>query len=184
MRVFYLFPVLAGVLAAQTLSYSYDAAGRLTSVTYPSGKVLTYLYDASGNVMQRSVMDPGAAPSPMITGAAGPVAPAAALLITGTGLGPAVEVRNVPNRRGVLAAAAGQTTVLFDGVPGTVVYASTSETCVIVPASVTGKKTTRLVLWHRGKSSSARELPVAAVPDAPAVPKQDADPASPGSRCG
>jgi YD repeat-containing protein len=36
-------------------SYQYDAAGRLTTVTYDSGKKLSYTYDAGGNVVLKSI---------------------------------------------------------------------------------------------------------------------------------
>jgi uncharacterized protein (TIGR03437 family) len=172
MRLFCcLFPAIAGLLAAQTLNYGYDAAGRLTTVTYPNGKVLTYAYDASGNVVQRSVMDPGSTPAPTITaegvlnaasGLPGAVSPGERLAIHGTGLGPIAPVRNAANSRGSLNSSAGQTTVLFDGVPASVVYASATETAVVVPDSVAGKAATHIVVWHRGKASAAVELPVAA----------------------
>ncbi|MFO1350159.1 MAG: RHS repeat-associated core domain-containing protein [Gammaproteobacteria bacterium] len=41
--------------AAFTLLSSYDAQGRMTSLTYPSGKQLTYTYDGAGRVLSVSV---------------------------------------------------------------------------------------------------------------------------------
>lgn len=35
--------------AAETVTYTYDALGRLTSVTYSNGATVTYTYDAAGN---------------------------------------------------------------------------------------------------------------------------------------
>ncbi|MBU3919331.1 MAG: RHS repeat protein, partial [Alphaproteobacteria bacterium] len=32
---------------AQGVSYSYDALGRLSQMTYPSGAAITYVYDAA-----------------------------------------------------------------------------------------------------------------------------------------
>lgn len=34
---------------AQSVQYAYDPLGRLISVTYPNGRVVTYTYDAAGN---------------------------------------------------------------------------------------------------------------------------------------
>lgn len=41
--------VCAGSAVAGSVSYTYDALGRLTQVTYSSGKIITYAYDAAGN---------------------------------------------------------------------------------------------------------------------------------------
>jgi len=42
--------------AAQNMTYTYDAAGRLTSVTYDDSLKTTYTYDASGNVLSVETM--------------------------------------------------------------------------------------------------------------------------------
>jgi YD repeat-containing protein len=46
---------VAGALAAQTVNYTYDAAGRLTGVSYPNGTTITYTYDPAGNLLSRQV---------------------------------------------------------------------------------------------------------------------------------
>jgi len=43
------FPLSAAV------TYSYDAAGRLVSVTYSNGSTISYLYDKAGNILSRSL---------------------------------------------------------------------------------------------------------------------------------
>jgi YD repeat-containing protein len=43
---------------ADTAAYSYDAAGRLTSVAYSSGATIVYTYDAAGNLTSRVVTAP------------------------------------------------------------------------------------------------------------------------------
>jgi RHS repeat-associated protein len=45
----------------QTVTYGYDAAGRLETVTHDDGTVVTYTYDANGNRLGRSVAPGGAA---------------------------------------------------------------------------------------------------------------------------
>jgi YD repeat-containing protein len=52
--------VVAAALAAETVNYTYDAAGRLTGVSYPNGTTITYTYDAAGNLLSRQVTAPGA----------------------------------------------------------------------------------------------------------------------------
>jgi YD repeat-containing protein len=54
-------PVLAATaLLADTTTYTYDDAGRLTQVVYPNGKTITYVYDKAGNLLSRQVASPGA----------------------------------------------------------------------------------------------------------------------------
>lgn len=55
--------MVAGALAAQTVNYTYDAAGRLTGVSYPNGTVITYTFDAAGNLLSRQVTSSGSSPS-------------------------------------------------------------------------------------------------------------------------
>jgi YD repeat-containing protein len=52
-------PVLAcSALLADTTTYTYDDAGRLTQVVYPNGKTITYAYDKAGNLVTRQVSAP------------------------------------------------------------------------------------------------------------------------------
>src|SRR5260370_19262876 len=43
------------MLHADSVQYSYDAAGRLTTVTYSSGTVIAYSYDKAGNLLRRAI---------------------------------------------------------------------------------------------------------------------------------
>jgi YD repeat-containing protein len=53
-------PVLAcTALLADTTTYTYDDAGRLTQVVYPNGKTISYTYDKAGNLLTRQVAAPG-----------------------------------------------------------------------------------------------------------------------------
>lgn len=40
---------IAGAAMAGTVTYTYDAQGRVKTVTYSDGTVITYTYDAAGN---------------------------------------------------------------------------------------------------------------------------------------
>ncbi len=58
--------VLAGMLymgfssfAAETINYTYDDAGRLTRADYGDGARIDYVYDANGNLLQRTVTADG-----------------------------------------------------------------------------------------------------------------------------
>ena len=51
-RVFaalFLLGTITGSATAADIYYSYDALGRLVQIVYPSGKTVTYTYDAAGN---------------------------------------------------------------------------------------------------------------------------------------
>ena len=39
----------------KTISYGYDSLGRMSSITYPSGKVLTYTFDVQGRIASMAV---------------------------------------------------------------------------------------------------------------------------------
>ncbi|RZJ02274.1 MAG: hypothetical protein EON89_15620, partial [Brevundimonas sp.] len=49
---------------AQSLTYTYDVFGRVTSVTYPNGNVTTYTYDNADNRTARSHGAPPPPPPP------------------------------------------------------------------------------------------------------------------------
>lgn len=46
--------LLAGVVAAETATYSYDDNGRLVSVTYGGGNTVSYVYDAATNTVRET----------------------------------------------------------------------------------------------------------------------------------
>jgi YD repeat-containing protein len=54
---------LAGV--AYTTAYRYDAAGRMTGVTYPSGRQVAYTLDTMGRIFQVTTTPPGGAEQPV-----------------------------------------------------------------------------------------------------------------------
>lgn len=61
-----------GAATPQTVQYTYDAVGRLTSAAYDGSTTIGYEYDASGNITRIQV-DQGTAVDPSI-GASGPPA--------------------------------------------------------------------------------------------------------------
>ena len=167
---------LAASLPAQTVNYAYDAAGRLASVTYPNGKVLSYTYDAVGNLLRRVVSAPIAGPTPVTSAAAvvnaasflgGPVAPGEIITIFGTGIGPSSLASAQLTPFGFLDSLAGDTSVLFDGTPAPLIYASAGQTAAIVPYAVSTQTSTQMTVVYQGRSSTAVTLPVAA--SAPAL---------------
>jgi uncharacterized protein (TIGR03437 family) len=167
---------LPAYLAAQTLTFTYDPAGRVASVTYPNGKVLSYTYDANGNLLRRLVSTPVAGAAPVASAAGvvnaasflgGAVAPGELVTIFGTGIGPATLANYQLTKFNFLDSLIGDTTVLFDGIPAPLVYASSGQTTAIVPYSVAGKSSTQMVVTYQGRQSSPVTIPVAAA--APAL---------------
>jgi uncharacterized protein (TIGR03437 family) len=80
----FLLPALASV------SYTYDAAGRLSKVDYGNGTVITYSYDKAGNLLSRQVQNSGPVITSVNTSGAGPViAQNTWIEIKGTALVPA-----------------------------------------------------------------------------------------------
>ena len=47
---------LAVSAQAQSIAYTYDRQGRLTGVSYPGGKRITYDYDQNGNLIRRNAV--------------------------------------------------------------------------------------------------------------------------------
>ncbi len=152
------------------ISYTYDPAGRLASATYPNGKVLSYVYDANGNLLRRLVTTPTVGPTPLATAAgvvnaasfeAGPVAPGEIITIFGSNIGPSA-LANFQLVGGFFSTFVGDTSVFFDGVPAPLYYASASQSAVFVPYSIAGQSNTQMTIVHQGRSSAPVTLPVVA----------------------
>lgn len=47
--------IAAGQATAADVIYEFDGLGRLVKVTYPTGKVIAYVYDAAGNITSVTV---------------------------------------------------------------------------------------------------------------------------------
>lgn len=166
----------AAALAAQTVNYSYDRAGRLSSVVYPNGTTATYAYDASGNLLRKLIAPAatGTPPAPFNGGVVNAaseqgttIAPGEIVAIYGNGVGPAALALDQITPAGFFDSIAGNTTVLFDGIPAPVIYASAGQTAVIVPYSVAGQSTTQMAVNVQGLASPPVNLTV--VPSAPGL---------------
>ncbi len=72
---------------AQTVNYSYDAAGRLIRADYGDAGAIAYAYDAAGNLLQREVTRGAAGPFATISAASFAVNEALApeLIVSGFG---------------------------------------------------------------------------------------------------
>src|SRR5690242_9179381 len=54
--------LFAAALAADTVQYTYDAAGRLSNVSYANGTTIAYTYDKAGNLLSRVVASTNSGP--------------------------------------------------------------------------------------------------------------------------
>jgi YD repeat-containing protein len=108
--------------AATSLRYFYDDVGRLARIVDSTGNIVTYTYDASGNILSttRTVAPPSTTLSVFS------VNPAQGLAGT-----------QVTIQGQAFSSVATQNTVLFNGVAATVISASTAQLVVIVPPHAT-----------------------------------------------
>jgi len=108
-----------------------------------------------------------AIPKPVITAvgnaasySTGPVSPGENVTIFGTGIGPATLALNVPVN-GSYGTTVGTTRVLFDGVAAPIIYASATQTSVMVPYGVNGRTSTSIVVEFTGVQSNPITFSVA-----------------------
>jgi len=59
-----LFIICPWVTSVRAATYSYDASGRYSAITYPNGQVFYYRYDRAGNLLEvdTEVVQPEALP--------------------------------------------------------------------------------------------------------------------------
>ena len=87
--------------------------------------------------------------------AAGAVSPGENIVIWGTSIGPSsLTYGSLTAGGSALSTSAGNTRVLFDGVPAPVVYALATQTSVMVPYEVAGRLTTSVVVEYQGVQSA------------------------------
>lgn len=110
------------------------------------------------------------APAPSLTdlynaasGLRGALAPGEIISIKGLGLGPDTGVELQLTPEGKVATTLAGVRVLFEDVPGPVLYASAGQINVVVPYEVAGLATVRVVVEYRGARSPAFTYQVAPV---------------------
>jgi len=102
-----------------------------------------------------------AIPTPVLTAiknaasyASGAIAPGENIVLGGTGIGPAALAGLQLTSAGAVSTVVAGTQVLFDNVPAPIVYASSTQTSVIVPFEVSGRATTQVVVMYQGAASA------------------------------
>jgi uncharacterized protein (TIGR03437 family) len=91
----------------------------------------------------------------------GPISPGELVTIVGANLGPATPASFRLNSVGAIDPVLSETQVLFDNLPGTVLYASQTQVNVVVPYGVFGRLSSRMTVSYRGQVSTVLELRVA-----------------------
>ena len=91
---------------------------------------------------------------------AGPISPGKIVVIYGRSLGPSRPVSNQPVN-GLLGTNVGSVTVVFNGVAAPILYASSTQTIVVVPYETTGP-IAKVVVVYEGQLSAEFSVPVAA----------------------
>lgn len=86
--------------------------------------------------------------------ATGAVAPGENIVIFGTGIGPATLAGGTLTTAGAFSTTAGNTQVTFDGVAAPVIYASATQTSVMVPYGVSGRTVTTVRISYQGVQSN------------------------------
>lgn len=90
----------------------------------------------------------------------GAVAPGEILTLFGTSVGPPVLANLKLDDPDHVSKLTGDTRVLFDGIPGAIIYSLAGQTSVIVPYAVAGKPTTDMVVEYQGRRSDPVTLQV------------------------
>jgi uncharacterized protein (TIGR03437 family) len=164
-------PVNASVGSATAVT---DAAGRATttvklgpntgpaSVQVVAGSLplVTATFTVSGSSVSAPLIGPDGLQS-AATYKKDAVSPGLIGYMKGSNFGPADLVVNAPGADGKYSTALAQTRVLFDGVPGAMIYTSAGQLSVIVPYEVDGKAFTNVQVEYQGVSSASLQVPVA-----------------------
>ena len=109
---------------------------------------------------------PPAAVSSLSNGASGlaasSIAPGEVVLVNGGTVGPSPTVDGTMPTSGSMATTLSTTTVTFNGAAAPILFASASQTAVVVPYEVAGSTTASVVVAYRGQATAAFSIPVAA----------------------
>ena len=87
------------------------------------------------------------------SGSTGAISPGENITIYGTGIGPATLVGGKLNAAGAFDTTAGNTQVTFDGTAAPVIYASATQTSVMVPYGVSGRPVSTIRISFQGVQS-------------------------------
>ena len=125
------------------------------------------VYVSEGGSGRVRMLTPSASSRPIaVTNAAsftGTTSVAAGEIITifGTGIGPDSLTTLLLDSSGRVATSLASTRVLFDGIPGPLIYVSANQVSAVVPYKLTGSTTTKVQVEYQGSTSDPLTLAVA-----------------------
>jgi len=96
------------------------------------------------------------------SGATGGIAPGECIYISGIGVGPSPLASATIPAKGTLATTLANTTVTINGTPAPIVYASASQTSVMVPYEIAGATTANIVVTYGNQTTASFSVPVVA----------------------
>ncbi|MBI2686355.1 MAG: hypothetical protein HYX27_08570 [Acidobacteria bacterium] len=149
-----------------TLTVNVNPSG-LTAGTY-NGTITITSAGASNspqvvNVTLTVTTVPAPVPTAVVNAASfapGPIAPGEILTIGGTNLGPATPASFQVNAVGFVDPTLADTRVLFDSIPGIVLYTSPNQINVIAPYGIFGRPAVRMTVSYLNQTSASIDLRV------------------------
>jgi uncharacterized protein (TIGR03118 family) len=90
------------------------------------------------------------------------IAPGEVVLVNGGTIGPNPTADGTIPATGSVATTLSTTTVTFNSTPAPILYASTSQTAVVVPYEIAGSTSATVTVAYRGQTTSNFSIPVAA----------------------
>jgi len=152
---------------------------KFVSPTVANGKV--YVATATNAVavygLLPSIPGGGVSPAPLIAAVSNAasydqsgVAPGEIVTLFGAGLGPDTPANLTLDSSGEVSTNLANTTVLFDGIPAPLIYASGTQTSAVVPFGITSA-TTQVQVQYRGQTSAP--FPVNVLATAPGIISAD-----------
>lgn len=97
----------------------------------------------------------------------GPIAPGEVVAITGGTIGPSPLAAATIPAKGSLGTSLSTASVTFNGTPAPIIYASASQTAVLVPYAIAGSTTANVVVSYGSQTTAAFQAQVA--PTAPGI---------------
>jgi uncharacterized protein (TIGR03437 family) len=141
--------------ASTTVTLGAKPGDMTVSVIVGSLPVVTARFTVAGPVLSSQSVTHSA------TAAVGPICAGLLVTIYGSNIGPANLLVNSGGPDGKYSTSLGDTRVLFDGVPGAIVYVSATQTSAIVPYNVSGKASVQVVVEYQGVASNPVTVAVA-----------------------